>query len=788
MYTGGTMAQSQIQRTLNAAVPRIAEILSQEQFPSRHALGRRLCAEFHFVDRRGREQLAGCLKALRVLEARSEAIVLPPAQEVSVRAGPSLRSAPVAAAENVPERLAEIAGLSIEVVATRDQRKVWNTLLAQEHPHGVATFAGHQVRYLVGSRHGYLGAAGFSAAALHLAARERWVGWTDAQRRADLERVVCLSRFLIRPGVRCANLASHVLGRILRRLPGDFEARYGFQPWLVETFLEAQYDGACLKAANFVRIGETVGRGRQDRAHRRNKPVKSVFLFALCRRWRQHLGVGHVDPAPLEVLAPGEGLGADVWAANEFGGASLGDKRLTARLVKSATLLAEYPGRAIHAHPGSDNAAIDGFYRLIEHPPESDVSVKNILAPHRARTVARMRGQQTVLAIQDGSDLNFARRPHTDGLQLIGKNQTSARTLGLHLHATLAVSDCGLPLGVLRLGFDKVSKQRNTGRTTARWLDGLEDTLQATRELTRKTRVIAVCDREADVFELFDARRRAPRVELLVRARHDRCLDKKRKLFETVRSQPVAGSIEVEIEGLTERPKSSRKKARPARKKRLAHCALRFCGVELPATGTKSEPVSLSAVHIVETNPPADEKPVQWFLLTSVAVNDAKTAAEIVGYYLQRWRIEDFFRVLKSGCKTEFLLFRTADRLQRAIAINAVIAWRIMVMTLLGRQVPECEAELMFTDHELAFLSDYAAQQGLEPPENLGRSVQLVAHLGGYRGRTHDPEPGNQIMWQGYSMLTKATIGHRIGAEAGRQRGFEDGKRYMLEQVRKHVA
>ena len=108
-------------------------------------------------------------------------------------------------------------------------------------------------------------------------------------------------------------------------------------------------------------------------------------------------------------------------------------------------------------------------------------------------------------------------------------------------------------------------------------------------------------------------------------------------------------------------------------------------------------------------------------------------------------------------------------------------------MTLLERQVPECEAELMFTDHELAFLRDYAAQAGLALPDDLGKSVQPVAHLGGDRGRKQDPEPENQIMWQGYSMLTKATIGHRIGAEAGQQRGFEAGKRYMLEQVKKQV-
>ena len=128
-------------------------------------------------------------------------------------------------------------------------------------------------------------------------------------------------------------------------------------------------------------------------------------------------------------------------------------------------------------------------------------------------------------------------------------------------------------------------------------------------------------------------------------------------------------------------------------------------------------------------------------------------------------------------------MFRTADRLQRAIAINAVIAWRIMVMTLLGREVPDCDADLLFTDHELNFLRHYAIKSRLNTPDTLGNAVRLVAHLGGYRGRTHDPEPGNQIMWQGYSTLTKATIGHQIGHEFG----FQDGKRYMLEQVQKHV-
>ncbi|MCY3612218.1 MAG: IS4 family transposase [Gemmatimonadetes bacterium] len=776
------MARSEISRTLrdDAAVARIAAMLSQERFDSRSAFGRRVCEEFSFISATGRMQLAGCMKALAELADKAPGIVLPAPAAPAVRNGPRLLDGDVAPPVGVPSRPAAIRDLELVQVTARSQRETWNTLIAREHPHGITTFAGCQVRYLVGSAHGWLGAAGFSAAALRVAARDRWMAWDDAQRRRHLDRVVCLSRYLIRPSVACPHLASHVLGRLLRRLPRDFEARYGFRPWLVESFADEGYKGTCLRAANFLSLGRTAGRGRQDRKKRREKTVKTVFMYTLDGRWRRKLGVPWVDHAP--ALQPGEGLNAAEWAANEFGDAPLGDKRLSARLVKSAGLLAAHPGRKINANSDADSTAIAAFYRMIEAPAESEVTAPNILAPHRERTVRRMRGQKTVLAIQDGTDLNFATRPGCDGLQVIGRNQTKAKSLGLHMHATLAVTETGLPLGVLRLGFDpqaKLSKEEERRRKTVRWLEGFDDTADAVREVGGKTRVIAVCDREGDMFELFDAQRRRPRVGLLVRAKHDRVLGKGRpKLFATMSGGAPDGMVDVEIEGLAARPKSSRRKARPARAKRLASCELRFRRVTLPATGAVpgAEPVSLHGVHVREVAPPEGEDPVQWFLLTTVAVGSAEDAAEIVGHYLQRWKVEDYFRVLKSGCRTEFLLFRTAERLQRAVAINAVIAWRIMVMTLLGRQVPDCDPDLMFTDHELDFLRDYALEHDLQPPARLGDAVRLVAHLGGYRDRKHDPEPGNQIMWHGQTRLTSASIGHRIGFRAGQRHALRQSE------------
>ena len=765
------LIQNQIHRTLSEpdSLSRVGRILSEADGESRSAIGRRVCEAFGFSDGRGRPQLAGCMKALRSLEAVGGLRLPAPRCGRPPSAARRVAGA-VPAAVSVPGELSGIGDVAVLLAESDGQRRIWSALMADEHPHGMATFAGCQLRYLVSSSHGWLSAVGFSASALCLSARDRWMGWSSGQRRDHLHRVVCLSRFLIRPGVRCTNLASHVLGRVLRRLPGDFEARYGFCPWLVETFVEPGQDGTSLRAANFLRIGQTAGRGRQDRRNAHAETVKTVYMYPLAPDWRRRLDVPFVDHAP--VLQPGDGLNSATWAAMEFGGASLGDKRLSARLVRSAALLAEYPGRAICGNAASDRRAVDGFYRFIEQPQASAVTVENILAPHRARSIQRMRSQRTVLAIQDGTDLNFARRPHCEGLGIIGHNQTAAQTLGLHLHLTLAVNGEGLPLGVLRCGLEApvpgkvVRRERTDGKKSKRWLDGFADIVAASRELSGRTRVVSVMDREADFFELFDAQRRSARVEVLVRARHDRRLDgKEGKLFGKMRKGEADGLVDVAIDRLTERKKTAGKKARPARSKRLARCEVRFRKLILPATVPNALPVSLSAVHVVETAPPEGEVAVQWHLLTSLPIESLDAAREAVAFYLQRWRVEDYFRVLKSGCRVEFLAFRTAERLQRAIAINSVIAWRIMLMTLLGRQVPDCDPELMFTDHELAFLRDYAIECTLPAPKSLGTAARLVAVLGGYQNRKHDPDPGNQIMWRGYERLSAATLGHRIAGK-----------------------
>ena len=623
--------QSQILHTLRTpeAQARLAPIVAHGACESRVALAREVCTQFGFVDARGTAQLTGCLKALDVLETEQQ-IPLPAPRPHPQRPSPRCLDAPVPAPVEVPAQVRDVEGLRLVVVGDEAQRRIWNTLLAEEHPQGTTTFVGCQLRYLIGSDHGWLGALGFSASALRLRARDTWMGWSDAQRAAHLHRVVCLSRFLIRPAVQCRHLASHVLGRVLRRVEADFEARYHYRPWVVETFVAPEHVGVCFEAANFVHVGHTAGRGRCDRAHAGARTAKSVYLYELTPHWRRRLGVARVEAAPSR--SPGEGLDSAQWVQNELGDAPLGDKRLSARLVRSATLLAQCPGHAFTGAP--DRAALKGYYRLIEHPDESQVTPEHIVAPHRARTIERMRAHDTVLCIQDGSDLNFATRPGCEGLGIIGRNQTSAKTRGLHLHLTFAVSGAGLPLGVMRCGFDAPppggeaspeqapgeSDEKHVGNTntepetddsarkTRCWLDGLHDVAEAASELPRKVRVISVMDREADFFELFDAQRRIGRVDVLVRAKHNRRLGQGLpKLFDALRNAPADGHVEIDIARVSKRPKTSRKQARPARTARVARAEVHYRELTLPSTVEGLAPVTLWAVHVRETAPPEGE-------------------------------------------------------------------------------------------------------------------------------------------------------------------------------------
>ena len=763
----------------------VREELLADGVCSRTRLASELCERFGFRDARGELRVGSCLKALRDLEQEGEFEL--PGRMLDINAGwkPRRLPAPVPEPQAVPESVDEVRGLRIELVDPADATgmRTWNELILGEHPWGARRLVGRQLRYLAVSKHGVLGAVGFAASALSLSAREQWIGWDERQRRIHQDRVVGLSRLLIRPSVHCRNLASWVVGACVRRLGEDFAQRYGYEPWLLETFVERErHDGTCFQAANWQRIGQTKGRGRNDREGRCAESIKEIFVYPLVADFRERMGVAPERGSYLRPLAVEQGLAEGEWIEQEFGTVELGDKRLRDRLMTIIGDRSRRPNTSYLEACGGDRGAAKGFYAFVDNSRET-VSPEAMLSAHRERTIGRMMSHDLVLVVQDTTDLNYSSRPHTEGLGLIGTNQTGAKSLGLKLHTSLALSEEGLPLGVVKsVAYAPEEKEEDASsvhrpieeKKSFRWIEGYRDCVAIAKD-TPNTRILAVMDREADLFELFaEAAPTRHRVGLLVRAKYNRRLqDGERKLFDELRANTNAAQVEVVI------PRQRWKKAKRGKPgqegipTRSAVLTLAFQEVLIPPTRKELQsksPVRLWAVYAREEQPPPGAAAIEWLLLTTEEVETITEAVRMLDLYSRRWRIEEWHRVLKSGCKVQEHQHVSAERLKRVIAMDAVLAWRIQLMTLLGREVPDLPCAVFFDEWEVTVLEAVEEQRTknrLEQPLSLADAITAVARLGGYLARPSDPPPGSTVFWRGFIRLDGMVVGYRLGMPRG---------------------
>lgn len=691
----------------------VKSLLANPTVRTRAELVQEVCRRLNLRDPKGDWRVGTTMKALRDLESQGWWTLPQTTQRYSGKWDPTRLHRPVPAAVEVPARAEDVRGLQLTEVSGEEQTEIWNELMIREHPLHQCRLVGRQLRYLVGSDHGWLGAIGFGSAALYLEDRDEWIGWTAPQRMEHLPRVLQMNRFLIRPRVRCENLASLVLGLCARRVAEDFERRYGLRPWLLESFVDgSRYDGGCYKAANWIVVGQTKGRGRNG-ARDEGKSHKDIYLYPLVADLRDRMGVRPVLVEPLDAAS---GLEATGWAEQEFGDCELGDPRRTRRLVKIVGDQAAQPSGSYSQAAGGRRHDLKGYYRFL-NSGRKEVNLESLLQTHRTQTIRRMRRESTVLIVQDTTELNFSTLAACEGLGSIGTNQTGVQSRGLDLHSCLAVGESGLPLGVVRLdGYAPEPAQGKDPRRpieekeSYRWLEAYQDAC-VIAAMIPETRVINVTDREGDLFELFDLRRRQTgrKAELLVRANYDRCLEgSDRKLFAELAAAPLAKTVTISVPRQREHRAKPSDPGRPGLPARSAKVQVRFKEVSLSAPQTAQTrhkpPVKLWAVSLVEKHPPQGATAVHWLLLTTIPIASVKQALKCVRWYCRRWRIEEWHRVMKSGCKILDHQNHTAEVLLRAIALDAVIAWRIMLLALLGREVPELPAGTLFDPCECEVL------------------------------------------------------------------------------------
>ena len=429
--------------------------------------------------------------------------------------------------------------------------------------------------------------------------------------------------------------------------------------------------------------------------------------------------------------------------AAELDGIDLGDRRLNRRARRVVAKLGEKPTLSIPAACGGWRET-RAAYRLFDH---AAVTAEAVLAPHIACTVERMGAHPRVLCIEDTSELDYTGRPSMQGLGPLNRETRQ----GLYLHPTLALTPERLCLGLLgvhrwvrapgSLGQDKDPNRPLEEKESVRWVDGYRQVNELAEQLPN-TRLTYVADREADLYDLFvEAPCPESAPDWLVRGQHDRVLAHGKTLRQHLAEAPVLTATTFE------RPASHGCKAR------TVHQEIRAVRVILPAPRRPDRTlpeVAITALLASEPHPPAGEDPVEWLLLTNLPVETPAQALEKLQWYLCRWQIEVYFRILKSGCRIEKLQLERLQRLEPALAFYLIVAWRVLFLTMLGRDCPEMPCDVVFDQAE--WQAVYIVSERKPPPETpptLDRMVRMVAGLGGFLNRKCDGSPGPQTLWVG---------------------------------------
>lgn len=441
-----------------------------------------------------------------------------------------------------------------------------------------------------------------------------------------------------------------------------------------------------------------------------------------------------------------------------------GDQRLVKRSQHILKSFFAHPAASIPEASGSVAAARAAY----DFCDNVSVSSAAILASHGRRTLQRMAQEPVVLAVQDTTSLNHSRHPHISGLGPIGSDAEGAQ--GFFLHSTLALTPERVPLGVLQAqmwarqgaqtGQSEQRRQRRIeDKESYKWIESFQ-ACQPLQAQLPNTRIVNIGDRESDVYELFEIAQ-GPRSgpHLLIRAEQDRGLAEPsgQRLRGWLEQQPVAGHLSVAL------------KATPKRAARTAQLEVRWAAVRLKpprnSPGRGSRPtIPVSAILAREVNAPLGVEPVRWMLLTNLEVQTIDQALEKVQWYCVRWEIEVFHRILKSGCQIEQRQLEQFDRLERCLALDLLVAWRIHFLTKYGRQHPDLPASVAFTEDELQVLYQYLEKKPLLPCNTmtLRQATRMTAQLGGFLGRKGDGEPGSITLSRGLHRLHDMTTGYLV--------------------------
>ena len=436
----------------------------------------------------------------------------------------------------------------------------------------------------------------------------------------------------------------------------------------------------------------------------------------------------------------------------EFAGLDCNSSRLEKRFIRTMETLSKQPDKSIW-FCSENRAEAKAIYRLLGN---EKLDHEEVLGAHREATVRRIVQQgRTILAVQDTTCLNYNTHEKTEGIGYI-----SDKTLGVNIHSCLAVSVEGVVLGILdqssynrkQAKDDSSSHESKKSRVleekeSYRWVKSLET---STVGLPEGIKAITVCDREGDMYEMLDAAERGGHL-FLIRVAQNRMTMDNRKILDAIRMKSCMGKVKITI------PRDSRRNL----KEREGVLQIRYDRFEIkrPKSLNKNkllkDSIGVWVIHAKEEKQPKEVEPIEWFLMTNELVETVDEAYEKVFYYTQRWKIERFHYVLKSGCAVEKLQERTMDKTTLLVLMYSVIAVMIMNLTYIARICPEEPCTIFFEEEEwkLLYRTANKTKKSPEKPYSIQEAVRYLGRLGGPKRAPSDGPPGVKTVWLGLSTL-----------------------------------
>ena len=373
--------------------------------------------------------------------------------------------------------------------------------------------------------------------------------------------------------------------------------------------------------------------------------------------------------------------------SDELRGIDLGDKRRNQRASTVIEQLGKQPGCSIPAAMGGWGET-KAAYNLFQQP---EVTAQRILEPHYQSTLERIKQYPVVLVAEDTTELDYSGKNDIEGL---GPLNYEARR-GLYLHSALAITPERIALGQLN-SWSWARPFEDADKESIRWIEGYQRVSDCQQILQQQasdngigepTQLVYMADREGDIYEIFAERvktlnRGGAAADWLIRSKHDRKIisedENLDKISDLLSKAPRLGEIEFILP-----------RGRDNRRSRTVTQTLRVASIQLKPKKKGDQIITVTVILAEEEHPPKGEKAIRWILITNLPVISLTQAKEKLDWYLARWQIEVFFKILKSGCKVEELQLEHVERIEKALAMYQIIAWRVLYLTMLGRECPE---------------------------------------------------------------------------------------------------